>query len=285
MTVTRRFIVMVLALFGLSCATSLTSAQERKVDLHDIIARGQLKVALPTFDSVPFFYVRDGMLEGSDIDLARDIAAKIGVTVSFVRSGDSFDDVIDSISTGAADVAICKLSRTLTRARRVTYTRPYLVLKHALALNSVKFAELARGDDTATVLRDYSGSLGVIHGSSFAQFARTSFPKAKIEEFPSWETLVAALREGQVVAAYRDEFEIKKLLVDDPAASLTLRTISFTDLEDTIGIAMPAGAVQLAGFLDMYITGEVKTATVEPVLARYRRLASQSASVEQMASP
>jgi polar amino acid transport system substrate-binding protein len=88
---------------------------------------------------------------------------------------------------------------------------------------------------------------------------------------------MAAVRAGTVVAAYRDEFEIKRILIDDPAVSLTLRTVTLLDLEDTIGMAVPAGSVQLAAFLDMYIAGQVKDLSATPVLERYESLAQAPA--------
>ncbi|SEB80376.1 MULTISPECIES: transporter substrate-binding domain-containing protein [unclassified Beijerinckia] len=281
-----RLLMVVLAFLGLAGVVSPSlispsAAQAPATDLAGIISRGELRVALPAFDSVPFFYVREGALEGSDIDMARDIASKIGVKAVFTRAGGSFDDVVDRIATGGADVAICKLSRTLARARVVIFTRPYMALKHGLALNRVKFAQLARGEDPAAILRKYTGSLGVIQGSSFAQFARTNFPTADTREFDSWENVLASLRAGKLIAAYRDEFEIKKILIDDAAASLTLRTVTLLDLEDTLGMAVPAGSIQLAAFLDMYIANEVKSTSADAVIARYDQLVKQSPAMKQ----
>lgn len=247
-------------------------AQERRPDLAGILERKELRVALPRFDAPPFFRAVNGEFEGFDIDIARQIGRELNVKVTFDRSATTFNQVVDIIAAGKADVAISKLSRTLARAQRVIYTRPYISLKHALALNRVRFAEVARGRDAQVVLRDFNGSLGVIAQSSFVDFARRNFPNAKVVEYQDWDSALDAVRFGQVTAVYRDEIEIRRLLLDDPSASLTLRTVTFNDLTDTIGMVVPPSSPHFAAFLDMFITERLGVATAESVLARYQRL-------------
>ena len=266
--------------FIVNSAPSFAQLLGPSVDLSTILARNELRVALPTFDSAPFFYARDGRLEGSDIDMARDIGREIGVEVIFTRSATTFDGVVDVIAGGGADVAICKLSRTLHRERVIRFTQPYLVLKHALALHRVRFAELARDREPEGVLRSFVGSIGVIQGSSFSDFARVNFPRAEIVEMPSWNAVLAAVRSGQIIGAYRDEFEIKKILLDDPAALLTLRTVTLSDLTDTLGMAVPTGFGHLHAFLDMFITERVRNTSVAVVLARYQKLTREENRVD-----
>lgn len=236
-----------------------------------IIARNELRVALPAFDSPPFFYAdNENRLHGFDVNLARAIGRELGVPVRFDRSAQSFDEVVAIVARGQADVAICKLSRTLRRARDVRFTDPYVSFRHALVVNRVHFAQTAEQREPLEVIHDYRGTLGVIAHSSFADYARINFPNAAIQEFPSWSELVAAVQSGTVIAAYRDEFEIKKMIIDDPALSLTLRTITLTDLTDTIGIAAAAGTEQLIAFLNMYLSQRVGLKSANDMLALTR---------------
>ncbi|WP_169833564.1 substrate-binding periplasmic protein [Methylobrevis pamukkalensis] len=193
------------------------AAEPGAADLVGILDRGQLRIAVPDFDAVPFVYDDNGRLGGTDVEMGRDIARQLGVEPMFLRRGKTFDELVDVIADGQADVAIGKISRTLRRAARVRFTRPYLVLKQAMALNRVGFADYAREREPVSVLRDYDGSIGVIRNSSFSAFAIVNFPDAQPIEFETWDEVLAALRSGRVLAAYRDEFEIKKLLIDDPA--------------------------------------------------------------------
>ena len=263
-----------LALFAgaLSVGPLPAQAQGPQPDLAGVLARKELRVALPSYDVPPFFHVRDGVLQGMDIELAKNLAAELGVRLVFDRRAKTFNAVVDIVAAREADVAICKLSRTLLRARVVQFSRPYLVLKHALVVNRVRFAELARGRDAADVIRDLKAPIGVIGGTAYVDFAQRYFPGATLNEFDNWDDLIAALRAGRIVAGYRDEVEIKKLIRDDPSVSLTLRTVTLNDLVDTIGMALPLSSPHFTAFLDMYIAEKAGTKGAKDVLARYEKI-------------
>jgi len=237
-------------------------------DIRRIVERGELVVAMPRVDSPPFFYAKDGGVQGIDADLARGLAQALNVKLRFHRGAASFNEVVDVIARGGADVAICKLSRTISRARTVRYSDSYLTLRHVLALNRVRFAELAKGRDLPSVIRHFEGSIGVIAESSFADFAQHNFPRAKIVEFRDWDAVIEALKSGKVVAAYRDEFEIKKLLKTDPRASLVMRTVTLTDTQDSLGIAVPYDSYQLLGLINLFLAQQPEILTVEKILKR-----------------
>jgi ABC-type amino acid transport substrate-binding protein len=249
-------------------AASASVVQPAPPDIQRIAKRGELVVALPAFDSPPFFSQRNGALRGLDIDLARGLAEALNVRVRFERSAASFNAVVDVIARGDADVAICKLSRTLARAARIRFSEPYLVLHHALAVNRLRFAELAHGQELATVIRHFGGRLGVIEGSSYADFAVHNFPSAKLVRYQDWDTLVAALKKGEIIAAYRDEFEVNRLLQSDPRLALTLRTVTLTDTEDSIGMAVPSGSSQLLALINLYLDQRPDKLTAEKVMDR-----------------
>jgi polar amino acid transport system substrate-binding protein len=277
MTALRALGACVLLFLGLACG-AFAQTVERRPDILGVIDRDVLRVAVPAFDSPPFFYTVDGELQGLDIELAKGIGVELNVDVEFDRSAKTFNEVVEIVTLGQADIAICKLSRTLHRARYVRYTLPYVVFKHALALNRIEFAELAHGREAEEVIRNFEGTIGVIAQSSFADFARRNFPKAEIVELPSWADVVAAVRNGVVVAAYRDEFEIKKITIDDPSASLLLRTVTLSDLTDTLGMAVPADSPNLAAFLDMYIADRLGILSTDKVLDRYEQLVAGAAA-------
>ena len=106
----------------------------------------------------------------------------------------------------------------------------------------------------------------MIAKSSFADFAIQSFPKATIKAYASWPEVVKAVRSGEVTAAYRDEFEIKRLLKSDPAVALTLRTVTFKDMEDTLGIVVDIGDMALVNFINVYLAQRSDKLDIDRVL-------------------
>ncbi|MEW9583904.1 ABC transporter substrate-binding protein [Paraburkholderia sp. DGU8] len=218
-----------------------------------IVARGELVVAVLGVDQPPFFQLQNGQLVGIDIDIAKEMAARLGVKVRFNRDAKTFDSVVTLLANGEADLAISKLSRTLTRAQVVSFSVPYIRLHRALLLNRVKFAQLAKGRAAPEVIRSYDGSIGVVTNSSYATYVLSNFPHANVQSYPSWEALLKALDAGEVTAAYRDEFEVKHVLKVDPTASLRLRVVTLEDLDDTISIGVNVCAPSLLAFVNQFL--------------------------------
>jgi ABC-type amino acid transport substrate-binding protein len=235
-------------------------------DIARIVTRGELVVAMLGVDTPPFFYTKNNELVGLEVDLAKSIAKELKVSLRFDRSAQTFNEVVGVVARQEADLGISKLSRTLARAQTISFTNPYLRLNHAFILNRVKFAQVARDRPLPEVIRGFKGSIGVIAKSSFADYAVKNFPNAEIRDFPSWGEVLKALEKGQVMAAYRDEFEVKRILKIDPTISLTLRTVTFKDLEDTLGIAVGIQDPTLLAFVNQFLAEGAEKLTIDKVL-------------------
>lgn len=239
-------------------------------EIQKIIERGYIVVAMPSADSPPFFFAREGQMMGLDIELINGLARELGVEVRYNRSRKSFNDAVNLVVEEEADIAWCKLSRTLTRAKAVNFSNPYLVLHHSLAINRVRLAELTKKNhDIASVVRDFDQSLAVIEGSSYVNFAHKNFPKAKVVEVKDYQEVVESVRSGAVTAAYRDDFEIKRLIKIDPTISLTVRTVTLTDLQDSLGVAVRHEDIQLLAFINMYLEKQPVKLSIDYILNKY----------------
>ncbi|MDD3483100.1 ABC transporter substrate-binding protein [Azovibrio restrictus] len=246
---------------GLWAATPLLAPE-----LRQIVARGELRVAMPCFDSPPFFYQEQGSLKGLDVDIATGLARVLQVPVRFVRQASSFNGVVEQVARREVDLAACKMSRTLARARQVRFSEPYFISRHALLLNRVVFARQARGRELAQVVRQFDGSLGVIRDSAFADLAAQNFPRARLVHYDSWEAVLTALERGEVVAAYRDELEMRRLFQRDPSLSLDLRLVALTDTEDAQALVLPPDAEQFLALVNLYLLQQRLRFSIEQVL-------------------
>ncbi len=258
------------AAVALSPAPSLVKVADGRLlapDIARVVNRGELVVAMLGVDTPPFFFDKNGELVGLEVDLARAIAKELGVNVRFNRTPKTFNAVVDTIARGEADIAVSKLSRTLARAQVISFSQPYLSLNHALILNRVKFAQFARERALPDVIRGFNGSVGVIAKSSFSDYAKRNFPNAKVIEYPSWGDVLKAVDKGDVIGGYRDEFEVKRILKTDPTASLVLRTVTFKDLEDTLGIAVAINDRVLLAFINEFLAQRADKLTISKVLA------------------
>ena len=222
-------------------------------DIARIVQRGELVVAVLGVDQPPFFESRNGELAGIDIELAREIAGKLGVAVRFDREANTFDGVVELLARGRADIAVSKLSRTLARTEVIRFSKPYVNLKRALLLDRVKFAALLNGRTVPEVIRSYDGTIGILAGSAYTDYAAENFPKATVRPYATWDALLEALRTGAVAAAYRDEFDVKAVLERDAQAALRLRIVTLQDLDDPFAIGVALSEPTLLAFVNQFL--------------------------------
>jgi len=128
-----------------------TSSVSLSPDLQTILDRNQLIVAVIGVDIPPFFVKnKPGNLIGSDITIAQDLATALGVSLKIDRTAKTFNDVVDIVNSQKADLGISKLSQTLARAKMVSFSRPYLTLRHGLLINRLQLAKASKGKDSRT---------------------------------------------------------------------------------------------------------------------------------------
>jgi polar amino acid transport system substrate-binding protein len=242
-------------------------------DIERIVARGRLIVATAGFDLPPFVWVDpDGELAGSDIELAKGMAAGLGVAVAFERAADA-EAILGLLARGEADLAVGRLSVTLDRARRIRFSQPYLVLRQALLLSRPRFAQLAQGRDPVEAVNVPEATIAIAAGSAYAQFARRALPRARLAAYPRWQPdIVEAVLRGDVAAGYGDERDVESTLKARPDAPLRLRSLILGDERDAVAVAVPWSSLQLLSWVDLFLqtvvaprsTGDLPAPEAEP---------------------
>ncbi|MBB6673755.1 ABC transporter substrate-binding protein [Cohnella nanjingensis] len=234
-----------------------------------IYARGSLRVAMPAMDRKPFFYNNDeGVLSGSDVALAADMAAQLGVGVEYVRTADSFEEVVNQIASGQADVAVSKLSATLPRAQKVLFSNPYLMLHQGLLLNRLAIARLgSASQDPLEILGQAKVKIGVIAGTSYVSYANLLFPEAEVVQYATPQAAMDAAIQGEVAAIYYDELQLKQLLANNPDRSIDLQLHLMPDQVDLIAIAIPPDDVRLLTWVNLYL--QSNQARIDSLLVAY----------------
>ena len=260
-----------LAILLLACAGS-AAAQGYPPDIQRIKDRGELLVALTAPDQPPFYYInKQGKLAGLDVDIATAIATSLGVKVSFNREAKSFGDLIPIVASGRVDAVISKLSRTTARAQMVAFSEPYITFHQALILNRLEVARRApTNDDIVDLVKNFSGKIGVIADSSYVNYARTNFPNATVVPYRTWEEVVDAVFSGEILAGYRDEMEIKKIIHSRADASLKVKTAVLKDTRDDIAIAVAWQNTHLLYYINMVLAGLNLDLDADKLLDKYQ---------------
>lgn len=244
-----------LFLFGALLSISTINAQERPKDSQAIIARGTIRVAITKFD-LPAFHWRNanGEVVGPEIDLARMIGRLLKVGVEFVDDCPTFDAVIDAVASGRADIGVSKLSQTPSRILHVRFSDPYLTLRQALLFDRVYIGTQAAGRAPEEELRKFSGTVAVITKSEYVDFAQRNFPDAHVSEMQTWEDSVEALVSNRVDAIYRDEFEVRRVLKNNPALNVRFGSAALTDQKSFLSFAICETCSRLQEFINYQIS-------------------------------
>jgi polar amino acid transport system substrate-binding protein len=259
---------------GVAAQTTLVRVPDGRLlapDIARIVTRGELIVALLNKDTPPFVHEKNGVLGGVDIELVQQVAQELKVPIRFDRSATTYDAVAQRVATGHADLGVSKLARTFKRAQSVMFSAPYMRLEHALLINRLAYARMAGEQPVSQAVRNFKGTIGVLAGSAWEEFARRNFTRATLVPFKTWGQAVDAVKKGVVVAAYRDAIEVRSVMRSDPTLALNLRTVTFSDLASVLCVVVGLNDTALKSFVDEVVTNRHDKLTVDLLLKQMER--------------
>ena len=239
-------------------------------DIAAIKKANVLVVSMTKKDNPPFFSGEGDDIRGLDVEIARRIGVMLGVPVQFRRDAESFAEVVEQVRDGRADVAVSKLSVTGPRLQVVRFSDPYIKLRQSLVVNRLWLSQNSQGKETYQVIRDFNGKISFIRNSSYDTFARINFPNAVFQPEDKWEVIIDKVTRGDIAAAYRDEFEIKKIAFEKPDAAISTKTITISDSVDNIAIAVHPKSIQLLSIVNHVIKNEYNNIDTKKLMDRYK---------------
>jgi len=202
------WVLVVVALTGVGCAGH-TMSQQAAVDLPKILERGSVRVC-STGDYRPFTY-RDpqGRWTGMDIDLAQDMANRLGVTLNMVPT--SWGNMLGDMGA-KCDVAMGGVSVTLARAKQALYSAPYLRDGKAAI---VRCADQAIFPTLAAIDRP-AVRVVVNPGGTNAEFDSEHVHRATIVPYPDNNTIFGQILDGQADVMITDASEVRYEVKQNP---------------------------------------------------------------------
>ncbi len=223
-------------------------------DMRRVIENKKIVVAVHCDDGAPFYSLDpNGKLIGLDVDLARDIAKTLGVEVEFNRQAKTFDELVDFVAAGKADMAISCLSRTRKRAVKVNFSQPYLRLHHTLIINRMKTEKIKIGKKPAEWLNSPKVSLCTVKGSSYVEYVQGDYPAAQLVQYETFDEAAANVVKGNMHAVIFDDAEVNEWVRKHPEEVLYVQTQVLTNKEDNIAIALNWKDTHLLNWINLYL--------------------------------
>lgn len=241
-------------------------AQDRQAfaDIQRILDAGVLRVAVLAKDAPPLIMTDpDKGLTGSEPDLARDLAQKLGVDIAFIRRADTYDGVVNMVSNQEADIAVSYLTGGVQRALYVLFSRPYIRQNGRLFYNRAQFAKLRRdyGVDNLRALDSLPPAanliVGVEAGSVYQTILKRDLPRVQVKAFSELDDIVNAVKEGDIFAGIHGSLQTHYFIRSHPATAIYVAVDSNVRLSSDIRIAVRSDAPNLLRWVDLYLANHV----------------------------
>ncbi|MBU2676022.1 MAG: transporter substrate-binding domain-containing protein [Gammaproteobacteria bacterium] len=213
--------------------------------LDEILDRGAIRVGVAEF--VPWtMRTKSGDLIGFEVDVAKQIAADMGVSVELKVY--EWDAIIPALDKGEIDVIAGGMAITPERALRVNFSRPLALSGVGLATNTMKTQDMKTLDD----LNDKSVTITTVAETMAANVAETLFERANVKVFATKEPAEKEVLEGRAHAYLAAIPEVRFLVLRNPA-KLDL-PINEPLVASSEALAVKKGEQQLLNFLDAWVT-------------------------------
>jgi polar amino acid transport system substrate-binding protein len=176
-----------------TATTAMPTLPPASSTLDVVRRRGVLRVGVSTF--VPWATrSKDGTLIGFEVDVAKQLAADLGVDVELVPAAQA--NLLDDLLLDRFDVIVSGLAITPARALVVNFSIPVAESCVRLVANREKAGTIktVAGFDRPEV------TIGVRGGAFGEEVAARTFPKAKLQRFDDEDAALEALLTGKVTA-------------------------------------------------------------------------------------
>lgn len=166
--------------------------------MDNIQKTGVLRVGTTAGQAPMTAMTKSGEIIGLDADIAKAMAASMGVKVEFVVL--PFKELISSLEAGKVDMILSGMTITPKRNQRVAYVGPYFVSgKGTLSLKE-RYAEIKQAEG----LNSPEISIAATKGSTSQDFVTHAISKAKYTPIATPEAGVDLLLSGKVDVVVAD---------------------------------------------------------------------------------
>lgn len=212
--------------------------------LDDIIARGELRVAVQTQGPPYSFMDRNGARTGSAIELTELMAKEMGVKVTYLDF--DWDGLIPALLSGKADILAADMTATLARATKVAFTKPWI------RVGAVAFATQEGEFKSIEDCKKPGTTIGVILGSTAEKTVPQFFPEAEMKSFKGGGTVVLdAVASGQAQCGVNDNTAVAAQVLNYPENTFTV----FSDMltSDPLAYAVRYDSQDLLTWTNLFL--------------------------------
>lgn len=223
-----------LVLVASACLLTACGSNDKKdTSVSDIKDKGTMVVALnPEFAPFEFKTLVDGKdtIVGADIKIAEAIGEELGVKVKF--SSMSFNNVLASLQSGKADIAISGISATPERKKAYNFSEPYYESENVVLIKKTDL-------DKYTKTTSLDGlSVGTQKGTIQETVASEQLKGAKVVALTQNGEMINELKNGQIQAVVLEKPIAEGYVANNDDLTISNITLKNDDA-DAYAVALP----------------------------------------------
>ncbi len=239
-----KLVPILLVVFCLMLSGQALALEKSRLDI--ILERGHIRVGT-TGDYKPFSYLNPATkeYEGHDIDAAKKLAAALGVEVKFVET--TWKTLVQGILEDRYDIAMCGITRTLSRQKQVGLTDPYIKVGKSPLIRKAdkdRFKTLSDIDQAGV-------KIGVNPGGTNEKFVKANIKKAAIVVIPKNLQIPDKLADGEVDVMITDNVEAMLVAANRPELYAVAPGETYT--KDDFGYMIPRDDQPLMNWLNLWV--------------------------------
>lgn len=204
----------------------------------------------------PFEYKDGDEITGIDIDVAKQIAKRIGVDLKITDV--SFDALTLELSGGNCDFVLAAMSYSDDRAKTVDFSQSYLTSKQVMLLPK---------NSTINSVSDLNSKrIGVKLGESGDIYCTERFKNSKISRYSKGSEAVLDMIYGRIDVVVTDDIPAKKLLYTNRGDIKISDTYLF---EEQYRAAVPKGNSELLSVINVILNELKEEGIIDEIVNSY----------------
>jgi polar amino acid transport system substrate-binding protein len=241
--------------------------QRQRMTKPDLGNRQRIRF-LTTTDYPPFnFLDQRARLAGFNVDLVRAICEELDIQSRCQIEAMPFGDLMEALQRGDGEAIVAGMAMTPATRASLAFSEPYL--RYPARFITRKDRPLPSPIAEALAGR----TVGVEAAGAHAAMLGTFFPDATLQDFPTRNEALAALKEGRIDAFFGDGVGLSFWLESNAAEACCMFSDGpfFSDryLGEGLAIAVAPNDVELAQAIDYAISQIVQKRRFSELLLRY----------------
>ncbi|MFQ7583711.1 MAG: basic amino acid ABC transporter substrate-binding protein [[Clostridium] symbiosum] len=217
-------------------------------------AAGGTLVMATTAEFPPYEYYEDGDIVGIDVEIAKAIAAKLGMELQIEDM--AFDAIIPAVTSGKADFGAAGMTVTEERQRSVEFTDTYA--------NSNQVA-IVKEDSDITGSDALAGKIIGVQLGTTGDALATEIKDATVERYNKGLEAVQSLTQGKIDAVVIDQATAEAFVKKTEGIKILEEKMS----EEEYAIAIKKGNMELVEKMNEAIKELKEEGKIDEIVAKY----------------